>query len=119
MLVILFLIDVMLGWSLYFSNASITESVKSSTDGFLIEGLSGSDKFLAMVQKYLLNVSTISSSLDKVTSLSIEFLYVKICNFNLVSIWFILSEKRGFTVCQNFFYYQQYCWFLYSHNIPS
>ena len=74
MLVILFLIDAMLGWSLCFSNASITESVKSSADVSLIEGLSGSDKFLVMLQKYLLNVSAISSSLDEVTSLSIKFI---------------------------------------------
>ena len=39
-----------------------------------MEGLSGSDTFLAMLQKYLLNVSAISSSLDKVTSLSIKFI---------------------------------------------
>ena len=46
-----------------------------------------------MLQKYLLNVSAISSSLDKVTGLLIEL---------IVSLWFTLSEERGFTVCQNF-----------------
>ena len=39
--------------------------------GSLIEGLSGSDTFLAMLQKYLLNVSAISLSFDKVTYQSI------------------------------------------------
>ena len=47
----------------------VTGSVKSSTDGSLIEGPSDNDKVLAMLQKYLMNVSAISSSLDKVTSL--------------------------------------------------
>ena len=50
------------------------------TGGSLIEGFSDNDKILAMVQKYLLSVSTISSSLDKVTSLSIKF---------IVSLWLI------------------------------
>ena len=77
---------------LLYKQSGITGSVKSSAEGSLIEGLSGSDMFLAMLQKYLLNVSAISSSLDKVTSLSIKF---------IASLWFILSEKRGFTVCQN------------------
>ena len=59
----------MFGWSLYFSNASVTGSVKSSTDGSLIEGFSGNYKFSAMLEKYLLNVFAISSSLDKVNTL--------------------------------------------------
>ena len=86
-----------------YKQSGITGSVKSSAEGSLIEGLSGSDMFLAMLQKYLLNVSAISSSLDKVTSLSIKF---------IVSLWFILSEKRGLTVCQNFLL-SAILWFLY------
>ena len=73
MLVILFLIDLMLGWSLYFSNASITGSVKRLTDGSLIEGLSDSDKFLVMLQKYLLNVSATLSGLKCKINKRIDF----------------------------------------------
>ena len=48
-------------------NASITRSS-------LIEGFSGNDKFLSMLQKHLLDVFAISSSLDQVTPLSIKFI---------------------------------------------
>ena len=41
--------------------------VKGSTDGSLMEEFSGNNKFLAMLQKYLLNVSAVFLSLDKVT----------------------------------------------------
>ena len=44
------------------------------TDGSLIVGFPDNDKILAMLQKYLSNVSAISSSLGKATSLSIKFI---------------------------------------------
>ena len=42
-------------------------------NGSLMEGFSGNDRFFAILQKYLLNVSAISSSLDKVTLSSTKF----------------------------------------------
>ena len=105
---ILFLIEVILECSLYLSNESFTESVKNSTDGSLIDGFAGNDKFLTILQKILLNVSAISSSLDNVTLLSIKF---------IVSLWFISSEKGVLQVAKTS-YYQQFCLFLYSQNIP-
>ena len=45
---ILFSIDTIIEWSFYFCNVSFTVLVKSSTDGSLMEWLSGNDKILAM-----------------------------------------------------------------------
>ena len=75
------------------SNATFAGSAKGSTDNSLMEGFSGNNKFLAMLQKYLLNDSQISSSLDKVTRLSITFVVYSQLN---------LLGKTYFTVCQNF-----------------
>ena len=89
-LIILFLINVTLRWPLYFSNASFTGSAKSYTDGSLMEGFSGNDKFLAMFKKKFefpcnLYMSRYSNSL------SIKFIVFCII---------FVSEKKGFTVCQ-------------------
>lgn len=66
-LVILFL------WScytLYFSDASFTWSVKSSAGGSLMERFSANGKFSVILQNNLLKVSSIFSSVDKVIPLS-------------------------------------------------
>ena len=49
----------------------------------LMEGFSCTDKFFAILEKYILNVSAISSSLNKVTPISIKF---------VVSLRLVLSE---------------------------
>ena len=72
-------------WALYIPRTGFTGSANSSTDGSLMKEFSGYDKFFAILQKYILNVFAISSSLHKVTPLSIKSI-----------------EKRGFTGCQKF-----------------
>ena len=72
-------------WSLYIPHTGFTGSANSSTDGSLVKGFSGYDKVFAILQKYILNDFAISSSLHKVTPLSIKSI-----------------EKRGFTGCQKF-----------------
>ena len=64
-LIILFLINVILRWPLYFSNASFTGSAKSYTDGSLMEQFSGNDKILAMFTS--LNFPAICTWVDILT----------------------------------------------------
>ena len=56
-----------------------------------MEVFSVNDTFFGILQNYLLNVSASSLSLDNIPPLQIKF---------IVSLWFILSEKTGLTVCQ-------------------
>ena len=90
---VLYLIQIILGWPLHFSTEAFTLSAHKLEVWSSKQGSFGSDRFLTILQKYLLKVSAIYLSFWRIVSFSTKL---------IISLCLSLSEKSGLTVCQNF-----------------